>query len=414
MKCNIILLFCILSLQHTYANSSRDFHTRTIKSNTSKNGLIFENPSKLAEVKISIARGSKIYSAALKQLIWDADTSLRISPVSVMEKTQLPASGNKHDYMSLARYYWPDTTRPNGLPYTERDGVVNPEIYSITDYNNFGKMNTAVHTLALAYYFTGVEKYAGHAAKLIRTWFLDPATKMNPNLNFAQAIKGVNDGRPTGLIETREIGLVGDAAGLIHGSKEWTEIDQKGLKKWFSAYLDWLLTSPNGKGEAKSINNHGVWFDVQITSVALFAGRKDVAKQILEESKSKRIEKEIEPDGSMPLELARTISKHYIRFTLEGFFRLATIGERLGIDLWNYNKNGRSLLRAIEYPIPFILGKMEWKFKQIYPFEWNLYYPLYLQASTVYKNKHTEYKSFLKNITDTKSEANRLHLILGE
>jgi hypothetical protein len=414
MKYIILILFCLFPLTYVSANSSGNNLTKVIRSFKAKNGLIFENQSTLAEVKKSIAKGSKKYSAALNQLIFEADTSLRIAPVSVMEKTQLPVSGDKHDYISLARYYWPDTTKPNGLPYAERDGVVNPEIYSITDYNNFGIMNTSVHTLALAYYFTGEGKYAEHAAEMIRVWFLNPATRMNPNLNFAQAIKGVNNGRPTGLIETREIGLVGDAAGLIKGSKEWTEIDQKGLKNWFSEYLDWLLTSPNGTGEAKSINNHGVWFDVQITSVALFAGREDVARKILEESKSKRIEKEIEPDGSMPLELARTISKHYIRFTLEGFFRLASIGERVGIDLWNYSKDGRSLQKAIEYPIPYILGKKEWKFKQIYSYNWNLYYPLYLQASVVYKKKHNEYNRFLKNVSDDRSEKNRLHLILGK
>jgi hypothetical protein len=410
MKLNIVLFICIglFFSSSTYSFQNRD-HWQTDK----KANLVFEDAKTLAKVKSAIKCGDKKYTAALKQLIYDADTSLIIPPVSVMEKTQMPASGNKHDYMSLARYFWPDTTKASGLPYTERDGVVNPEIYSITDYNNFNRMLAAVHTLGLAYYFTGNEKYAEHATLMLRTWFLDTGTKMNPNLNFCQAIKGINDGRPTGLIETREIALAGDAAGLLAGSKAWTAQDDEGLKKWFSEYLNWLLESPNGKGESKALNNHGVWFDVQITSVALFAGRKDIAKDILEAAKEKRIVKEIEPDGSMPLELARTISKHYTRFTLEGFFRLASIGERVGIDLWHFEKDGHSIRMALGYPMPYILGQKEWKYKQISEYDWKAYYPLFLQASVVYKSMVSEYLKFMNLLSDSRSESNRLHLIYG-
>jgi hypothetical protein len=393
---------------YTYSFQNRDHNHHNSKVN-----LVFEDAKTLAKVKSAIKRGDKKYVAALKQLVYDADTSLLIRPVSVMEKAQMPASGNKHDYMSLARYYWPDTTKPNGLPYAERDGIVNPEIYTITDYNNYNRMIAAVHTLGLAYYFTCNEKYAEHAALMLKTWFLDPETRMNPNLNFCQAIKGINDGRPTGLIETREIALAGDAAKLLTGSKAWTTKDDMGLKKWFSEYLNWLLESPNGKGETKAPNNHGVWFDVQITSVALFAGREDIAKSILEEAKEKRIVKEIEPDGSMPLELARAISKHYTRFTLEGFFRLASIGERVKVDLWHFDKDGHSIQKAFEYPMPYILGQKEWKYKQIYQYDWKAFYPLYLQAIVVYNSKSEEYSKFLELLSDSQSETNRLHLIYG-
>jgi hypothetical protein len=409
------LVFTVLFISPTlclFSQPRQETRPPAVQSASSQYRLIFENPATLAEVKKTLGDGSRKYSAALKQLIQDADASLRIAPLSVMEKAQLPPSGDKHDYMSLARYFWPNPKNTNGLPYIMRDGEVNPEIHTITDYGNFGKMLDSVHTLAMAYYFTGHEKYAEHAAKMIRVWFLDPDTKMNPNLNFAQAVKGLNTGRPTGLIETREIGLVADAVGLMAGSKAWTAEDQKGLEDWFAKYLDWLLTSPNGREESKKSNNHGLWFDVQITSVALFAGREDAARKILEEAKNNRIGIQIEPDGSMPLELARTTSKHYIRFTLEGFFRLASIGERVGVDLWNYEtKDGRSLQKALEYPIPYILGKKEWQYKQIHDFQWNLYYPLYLQGSIVYKN--AKYDDLLKVLSSEETEKSRLHLIFG-
>lgn len=409
------MLMCCIQYSDVCAQSRGDNNNAEVQSSQTQRGLIFADPTVLAHVKQSIVNGDKTYAKALKQLLSEADSSLSIVPASVMEKKQLPPSNDRHDYMSLARYYWPDTTKPNGLPYTQHDGEVNPEIFSITDYKNFGTMNGAVYTLGLAYYFTGEEKYALHAATLIRTWFLNADTRMNPNLNFAQAIKGLNDGRPTGLIETREIGFVADAANLISGSQAWSEKDQKGLKVWFGNYLDWLLTSPNGIGEAKSLNNHGLWFDVQIASVACFAGREDVARKILEEAKSKRIGRQIQPDGSMPEELARTTSKHYTRFTIEGFVRLATIGDRVGVDLWKYyTKDGRSIQKALDYPIPYILEKKEWTYKQIHEYRWNLFYPLYLQASTVYNDRSVEYEGMLKILSTKATEGNYMHLIIGK
>jgi hypothetical protein len=223
----------------------------------------------------------------------------------------------------------------------------------------------------------------------------------------------LNEGRPTGLIETREIGLVADAVGLLAGSAAWTENDQKELVNWFTKYLDWLLTSPNGMGEVKSTNNHGLWFDVQLASVALFVGKEDLVRRIMEEAKNIRIRDQIEPDGTMPLELTRTTSKHYVRFNLEGFFRLASIGERVGIDLWNYQtEDGRSLQKALEYPIPYILGKKKWTFKQIHEFQWNLFYPIYLQASIVYKSE--KYREIAKKLSDDKTDFSRLHLMFGK
>src|SRR5688572_22934036 len=131
---------------------------------------------------------------AYKQLVKDADKALKEGPFSVMEKKNDPPSGDKHDYMSLAPYFWPDPSKPNGLPYIRKDGQTNPEVKEYKDKEYMPKMCELVYTLSLAYYFSGNEVYAEHAAKLLKTWFLDPATRMNPNLNYAQAIKGENEG----------------------------------------------------------------------------------------------------------------------------------------------------------------------------------------------------------------------------
>src|SRR5258705_7843733 len=139
---------------------------------------------------------------AFKQLIKDADKALQFGPVSVMEKKNDPPSGNKHDYMSLAPYHWPDPSKPNGLPYMRKDGQTNPEVLEYKDKEYMPKLCESVYALSLAYYFSRDRMYADHAAKLLRVWFLDTATRMNPNLNHGQMIKGQNTGRGAGLIDS--------------------------------------------------------------------------------------------------------------------------------------------------------------------------------------------------------------------
>lgn len=374
--------------------------------------ILFEERASLEAVRLSAVSSKSEFKNPLKRLKKDADKALALPLLSVLDKTQTPPSGDKHDYMSLARYYWPDPLKPDGLPYISRDGEVNPEISGITDRDNFEKMYNAAHTLGLAYYFTSDEQYARKAVLLIRTWFLDPATRMNPNLNFGQGIKGKDAGRPSGLIETREIGLIPDAVALLAGSKEWTDEDQKGLVKWFDAYLRWLKESPIGSSEAASTNNHGVWYDVQAAAVALFVGKDDLARTILEEAKSKRIDKQIEPDGAQPRELARTLSKYYVRFNLEGLFRLASLGRRAGVDLWGYQSgDGRSIIKAVEWVVPYVEGKKEWTQQQIKEFKWSEFYPIFFQAGVVYGD--ASFSQCAARLAPEGSVSDRIHLVVG-
>jgi len=223
-----------------------------------------------------------------------------------------------------------------------------------------------VQTLALAYYFTGNHAYAEHASKMLRVWFLDPATRMNPNLNFAQAIPGRVDGRGIGIIDTTGmIGLV-DAIGLLEASQAWTAEDQRGMVAWFTAFVEWMQTSKNGKEEAAAKNNHGTWYDAQLAAYALFIGKDDLARQTVEEAKAKRIDSQIKPDGSLPLELARTNSLSYSLYDLTAFFNLARVGERVGVDLWNYRlAAGGGIRSALEFVAPYADPEKAWPHEQI-------------------------------------------------
>src|SRR5205085_4952395 len=321
---------------------------------------------RLSETRRSILSGNKSFDAALQKLEADARKALKAGTFSVVNKTAMPPSGDKHDYMSQAPYFWPDPKSPNGLPYIRRDGERNPEIKKFPDHQSMDQMIDAVSTLALAYYFKGDEAYAAKASELLRAWFLDPATRMNPNLQYGQAILGVNTGRGIGLIETRGLTRVVDAIGLLAGAKAWTVADQRGLEDWFTKFLQWMTESKNGRDESNSQNNHGTYYDVQTTSFALFLGKKDLAVNILQTARQKRIARQVEPDGKEPLELVRTRAWSYSVGNLDGLITLAELGERVGVDLWNYQTaDGRSIRRALEYLYPFTVGEQKWPYKQL-------------------------------------------------
>lgn len=322
----------------------------------------------LAEVKKSLSRREARFAPALQALEEQADRVLTMRPVSVMDKGVTPPSGDKHDYMSQAPYWWPDPSKPDGKPYIHRDGHRNPEIQKISDHDNLGRLAGTVSTLGLAFYLTGREDYAAHVSRLIRTWFLDPATRMNPHLRFGQGIPGITEGRGIGIIETRGLPEMLDGVALLSGSRAWTPADQQGLETWIDAYMTWLLESPHGQAEAKNGNNHETWYDVQVASFALFAGKRDVAVRVLEGARQ-RIARQIEPDGRQPRELSRTRAWDYSLFNLTAFFQLAAIGDRVGVDLWNVRTpDGRSLGAALEWMIPFAIGEREWSHQQITPF----------------------------------------------
>ena len=334
---------------------------------------------------------------AVAKLKADANKALGVGPFSVVNKTITPPSGDKHDYMSQAPYFWPDPKAANGLPYIRRDGERNPEINKLPDHSAMDQMINAVSTLSLAYYLLGDEVYATKAAALLRAWFIDARTRMNPNLQFGQAIPGVNTGRGIGLIETRGLVRVVDAVGLLAGSQSWNAQDERQLKEWFDQFLKWMMEHKYGRDEAAALNNHGTYYDVQTASFALFLGRRDLAKQILEASKQKRIAKQIEPDGRQPLELARTRAWSYSVGNLDGLTLLAILGESVDVDLWHYETgDGRSIRRAFEYLYPFAIGSQKWPHQQITEFQADSLFPLMRRAASRYSDQ--KFKTMMAHV----------------
>ena len=345
------------------------------------------NPHHLSKIKVRVKNGDKEIQPALLKLYQDAQRALSTGPFSVTTKTVTPPSGDKRDYMSQAPYFWPDPKSSSGLPYIRRDGERNPEINKINNHRVLDEMQAAVETLALAYYFDRDETYASKATELLRAFFLDPSTRMNPNLEYAQGIPGINTGRGIGLIETRGLTRVVDAIGLLAGSEAWTVADQRGMEDWFGKFLQWMLESKNGRDESAARNNHGTYYDLQVASFALFLNKTRVARDVLETAKKKRIALQIEPDGRQLLELARTRAWGYSVGNLDGLMSLARIAENVGVDLWNYQTHdGRSIREALKFLIPFALGEKKWPYQQLGEWPPQMLFPLVRRAAEKYND----------------------------
>lgn len=340
----------------------------------------------LAEAKKRAESGDSFLNLAVGRLKRDADRALGLGNLSVTHKDFSPPSGDKRDYMSIAPYWWPNPHTPDGLPYVRRDGEINPDRDRVSDRKRLEALVQNVKTLAVAYFYTDKDEYAAHAVKLLRAWFIDQNTGMKPHLKYAQAVPGRNAGRAAGIIETHNFPELLDAVALLQPSNAWTQADRKRLRDWFGSYLSWLAESPQGKLEARAENNHGTWYDVQVASCALFVKRDEIAKNILSEFASRRIAKQIAPDGRQPRELARARGWHYSIFNLEALFNAASIADKIGIDLWNYETADRRGLRpALDWLEPFALGKAKWPYQEIAGFQPEKLAPLLRRAAIRYR-----------------------------
>jgi hypothetical protein len=324
----------------------------------------------LARTKARLQAGDSVLQPAYDRLLKQADTALQAGPFSVMQKKRVPPSGDRHDYVSMGPYWWPDPSKPNGLPYIRKDGQRNPETQNDYDSPRFKRLTDAANALSLAYYFTRKDVYAQRAAYLLRTWFLDSATRMNPNLNYGQEIPGIVEGRGIGIIDTRAMAQLLDDVALLQRAPSWTKRDADGLREWMSSYLGWLLTSKNGHEEHDAKNNHGSWYDAQTVAVALFVGRRDLARAIVDSSRARRIATQIERSGRQPLEEDRTRSLDYSIFNLEALMQVAELGRIVGVDVWGYEApSGGSIHKALDYLATYADTSKKWSGEQITPID---------------------------------------------
>ena len=323
--------------------------------------------TRLRQTRARLDRGDHRLREAVRALTVRADNWLDQGPWTVVDKPRPAPSGDVHDYLSQAPYWWPGrpptAENPWGCPYVQRDGERNPEVDTGTDRQDLEKVFDSTYDLALAWYYTGERPYAEKAAGIVRTWFLDPATRMNPHLNHAQFIPCKYDGRAIGIIDfSQSYTAVVDAIAILEaGAPAWTGADRAGMRKWNSDFLEWLRHSDFGAQEAAAANNHGTFYDLLLAGLAYATGDRDLARRTVRDAAARRIDPQIAADGSQPLELARTRSWHYSTFDLVAYTRLAAIGEHVGVNLWAHQgPDGQSLFKAVRYLLPAATGRTAW------------------------------------------------------
>ena len=319
-----------------------------------------------------------------------AEAALAGPTYTVADKNRVPPSGDKHDYISMGPYWWLDPSKPNGEPYVRRDGEFNPErATNAFDVSDLEAMSGGVEALSLAYYFTDDPRYATKAAQLLRVWFLDPATRMNPNAKYAQGVPGRTTGRAEGVLDTFRLLRVIEGVGLLAPSKVLSDADQKGLERWFADYVTWMRTDPNGREEQAAGNNHGIWFDYQLAGFSLFARQDAVARQVVSEAGARRIKTQVEPNGSLPLELQRTRGLHYSYFALEALVGTAEFGRCVDLDLWRYRTaDGRGLRAAFDFLAPYVGREASFPYPELKPQEAaGEALPLFAAAAAAYDDK---------------------------
>lgn len=313
-----------------------------------------------------LAAQNPAFVGAYNALIVKADKALGKPAYSVMDKSLTAASGDKHDYYSFPPYWWPDPAKKDGLPYVRKDGETNPAANSdATDKKRLNSMSDDVWTLALAWQFSQKPAYAEKARDQLVTWFINPQTRMNPNLQYAQAIPGINDGRGIGLIDSRALVEVIDAVELLRPAKVISEDDYQKIKQWYGDFYQWMTTSQNGFEEDNWHNNHGTYFDLQAASFALFSGNLPEAKKRLQITQLRRIASHFDIEGRQMAELERTRPWHYSNFHLEAYNKLGRLGEVAGVDVWNFALDDHSLRKGYGYIAGFVNSDTPWPWKDI-------------------------------------------------
>lgn len=312
------------------------------------------------------ASGSDIATQAAatlrKDILKEASWAMQQQPVTVTAQTSERSAGGKHDFYSEGDYWWPDPQNPSG-PYIQRDGMTNPANFTAHRLAMI-RFSRIIGALTSAYKITKDEKYVKHALIHLRAWFLDPETLMNPNLQFAQAIKGRFTGRGIGIIDTIQLMEVAQGVLVMESSPAFDKKLLKGVRQWFSSYLSWLTTHPYGKDEMNAKNNHGTCWVMQVASFAKLTGNHDLLSFCSERYKTVLLPNQMASDGSFPLELARTKPYGYSLFNLDAMATICQILSDKKDNLWTFTlADGRSIEKGIKFLYPFIADKSRWPYK---------------------------------------------------
>lgn len=319
-----------------------------------------------------------------------ANRYLHERPITLTAYSSPRSAGGKHDYFSEGDYWWPDPKDPDG-PYIQRDGMSNPDNFNQHRLALI-RLSLQVPALAAAWKITADKRYAQHAAEHLRAWFLDPATLMNPNLQYAQAIHGRTTGRGIGIIDTLHLVEVVRAIQAMENSGALSTAEWDGVHRWFTDYLKWMTTSKNGQDERNAKNNHGTSWVAQAAEFARFTGYREITEFCRDRFKTVLVPNQIAPDGSFPQELRRTKPYGYCIFNLDVMAMVCQILSTPEDNLFRFDvPDGRGYAKAIAFMFPFLKDKNSWPYRHDVEYwnDWPVRQPSLLFASIALD--HPEY-----------------------
>jgi hypothetical protein len=339
--------------------------------------VISSHAADIPRTLVSIDEADPIHSAVIRKEAWtlvpvkrlraEAERRFKEGPWTVTAERPAGLVLDPNDYYSEAPYWWPDPANP-AAPYIRKDGQTNPARFT-ANKNALNAMTDAVFTLGAAAYLLDEPRYAQRAARVIRTWFIDPKTRMNPNLEFSQAIRGSNNGRGAGIIDGRVFIRAIQGMEFLAHTGLWNPKEQLAVRKWFEDYLQWLTRSENGQDEKRAGNNHASWWTAQVAAAASFVDNRAEMTAAFNYYRDQIFPKQIRPDGSAPREESRTRSLWYSAFNLEAFVTICRIAQVQGIDLWSVRgPGGATLSTVIDYLEPFLSDPRKWTKEQISDF----------------------------------------------
>jgi Alginate lyase len=300
-----------------------------------------------------------------------ANQCLTEKPITITASSSPRSAGGLHDFFSEADYWWPDPKNPNG-PYIQRDGMSNPDNF-VEHRRALMRLSVQVPALVAAWKITKDKRYATAAAEHLRAWFIDERTRMNPNLQYAQAIHGITTGRGTGIIDTIHLVEVARAIEVLKESSALSMTELGAITQWFNDYLQWLTTSKNGTDERDAKNNHTTCWVMQVAAFAHLVNDQKLLDYCRGRFKTVIVPNQIAVNGSFPEELRRTKPYGYELFNLEAMATVCEILTTPRDNLFTYQtSDGRGFRRAVEYMAPFIADKKSWPLKPdvMYDKEW--------------------------------------------
>jgi Alginate lyase len=298
-------------------------------------------------------------AAERTRVVTAADQYVKEAPVTVTASRSPRSAGGLHDFFSEGDYWWPDPEHPDG-PYIQRDGMTNPANF-VEHRRALMRLSVQLPALVEAWRLTHEARYAAHAARHLRAWFVDPATRMNPSLQYAQAIHGRVTGRGTGIIDTIHLVEVARATEQLNGAPGWKPGDEAAVKRWFADYLTWMTTHEYGIAERDTKNNHATCWVMQVAAFAHLTGNQTLLAEARERFRTILLPGQMGPDGSFPLELARTKPYGYSLFNLEAMATICQIASTAAENLWTFElADGRGMRRAMDFMAPFIRDRRAW------------------------------------------------------